>query len=271
MINSVDLVIISSPPNQHLFHLEACVQAGKHVVIEKPICGDLDTLSHIKNIAEKAQTVITVFQNRRWDSNFLALKEIIASGKLGRIVSLKSRMDRWRPIVKEGHWRSDPQQGGLLLDLGSHLVDQIYHLFGPPDSVSKVVKCQRGGGSNDYFYLGMEYEGLQVSVEAGSLVACPHYRFEVHGTEGSWVIKGEDPQEDQIKGGMSPLNPEFGIHPNTAELFIAQEDGIKRTEVAVNKGSWIEYYRQLAISITTNSPPPVSIDDALATLPILLS
>ena len=82
---------------------------------------------------------------------------------------------------------------------------------------------------------------------------------------------GEDPQEDQIKAGMSPLSPEFGIHPNTAELFIAQEDGIKRTEVAVNKGTWIEYYRQLAISITTNSPPPVSIDDALATLPILLS
>ena len=285
MINSVDLVIICSPPGSHLAHMQRCVDSKKHCIVEKPISGDMESAKAIlalSQTAKEAGLVASVFQNRRYDSNYLSLKKLIREGTLGRIVAVKSRMDRWRPQPKAGnHWREDPSQGGLLLDLGSHLVDQMFALYGKPSTMSSVVKSQRSEtavaakqASNDSFSITMNYDDPQkpiVTVESGSLVSCPHHRFEVHGTKGSWTVDGEDSQEAAIKGGASPLDEGFGKHPCSSDLYLAQEDGtISHKDMPVETGTWIQYYKDIADSISHNAPIQVLISDAVSCLEILL-
>lgn len=286
MIGSVDLVVICSPPSNHLLHVQKCIGAGKHCIIEKPISGDHDSAMKILALADTAKErglSVSVFQNRRWDSNYLQLKQIIRDGTLGRIVAVKSRMDRWRPQAKgNGHWRENPDQGGLLLDLGSHLVDQMYALFGPPSDMTSTVTSQRSttheeanASSNDFFSITMVYaDPLKpvVTIEAGSFVTCPHHRFEVHGTKGAWTVDGEDPQESQIKAGASPLSTGFGKHPEPATLYLASDDGTVQApqQQTVTDGTWIEFYRGVARSIAEGrGEVEVAVKDVVACLDIL--
>ncbi|HEX8472158.1 MAG TPA: Gfo/Idh/MocA family oxidoreductase, partial [Brevundimonas sp.] len=197
----IDLVVIATPDALHAEQAEAALTAGKAVVVDKPFALSLADARRVVALAEERNLFLSVFQNRRWDADFLALKAEIASGRLGRIVTYESHFDRYRPVVRD-RWREGPG-GGVWQDLGPHLIDQALVLFGRPLGITCDLAIQRDGGlAPDWAHAVLRYQHIRVVLNAAMLIAAPDVRFAVHGTKGSWLTSGLDPQEDQLKSGM---------------------------------------------------------------------
>jgi scyllo-inositol 2-dehydrogenase (NADP+) len=213
--------------------------------------------------------VLSVFHNRRWDGDFLTVRALIESGRLGRIALFEAHWDRFRPIPKAG-WREAAQAGsGLLWDLGPHLVDQALLLFGTPDSVSGDVAIQRPGAlADDYFELRLRYGAMRVSLSASSLVSLARPRFAVHGTEGSFVKHGLDPQEAALRLGTSPLAPGFGQEKAGWHGQVTS-DSNGPVAVPTLPGRYLAFYEGMAAAIRGGAPPPVDPADARQGLAIL--
>jgi len=204
----VDVVVIATSNESHFSLARDALLAGKHVVVDKPCTVTLEQTTELQALAAAKGLVFTVFQNRRFDADFLSLQEVLASGVLGRIVHFESHFDRYRPAVPD-RWREQALPGsGLWFDLGAHLVDQALVLFGLPQSISVDTACQRDGARvNDYFHAQFRYRrhpGLRVILHASALVGALGPRFAVHGTLGSFVKYGLDTQEDALKAGGRP-------------------------------------------------------------------
>ena len=204
----VDLVVIASNNESHFPLARDALLAGKHVVVDKPCTVTLEQTTELLALARAKGLAFTVFQNRRFDADFLSLQQVIASGVLGRIVHFESHFDRYRPVVPD-RWREQALPGsGLWFDLGAHLVDQALVLFGMPQSIHVDTACQRDGAQvNDYFHAQLRYPqhpGLRVILHASALVGALGPRFAVHGTLGSLVKYGLDTQEDALKAGGRP-------------------------------------------------------------------
>jgi predicted dehydrogenase len=206
---SIDVVLIATPNASHYPLALAALLAGKHVVVDKPCTVTLTETEHLLAVAAEVGRVLTVFQNRRLDADFLALQQVLASGQLGRVVHVESHFDRYRPQVPN-RWREQKVPGsGLWLDLGAHLVDQALLLFGEPDAMSLELACQRDGAqTNDWFHAVLRYDmchpGLRVVLHASTLVPELGPRWMVHGTKGSFTKFGLDGQEDALKTGRRP-------------------------------------------------------------------
>lgn len=204
----IDLVVIATSNTSHHPLAKAALLAGKHVVVDKPFTVSLAEAEDLLAVARAQQRVITVFQNRRFDADFLALRQVLASGQLGRIVHFESHFDRYRPEVQK-RWRDDDLPGsGLWFDLGAHLVDQALQLFGCPDELQVDLAQQRDGArTTDWFHATLRYAedpALRVILHASALVPALGPRFAVHGTLGSFVKYGLDTQEDALKAGGRP-------------------------------------------------------------------
>jgi predicted dehydrogenase len=206
---SIDLVVIATSNESHFSLAQAALLAGKHVLVDKPCTVTLAQTDTLLALARERGLVFTVFQNRRFDADFLTLQKVIHSGVLGRIVHFESHFDRYRPVVPD-RWREQPLPGsGLWFDLGAHLVDQALLLFGMPQSIALDTACQRDGAQvNDYFHAQLRYgdrhPDLRVILHASALVPAVGPRFVVHGTLGSFVKYGLDVQEDALKAGGRP-------------------------------------------------------------------
>jgi scyllo-inositol 2-dehydrogenase (NADP+) len=211
----IDLVVVTTPNDSHAALVERALDAGKHVVVEKPFATTSADARRLAALARERGLVLAVHHNRRWDGDFLTVRRVLDAGLLGRLVELESRFDRFRAGPKPNAWRERAGAGaGVLLDLGSHLVDQALALFGAPESVTADVRRQRDAAeADDSFTVVLHYDRLTVTLGAGMLVRERGPRFVLHGTLGSFVKRGMDPQEDALKAGRTPAEPGWGAEP----------------------------------------------------------
>jgi predicted dehydrogenase len=273
----IDLVIITTPPQSHYTLVKAALQAGKHVVCEKPFTSTLEEAEELVALAEKASTILTVFHNRRWDGDFLTVKALMEKNLLGRIVNFNSAMDRYKPtrqLTGSRAWKEqDASAGGSLLDHGSHLVDQALSVVGKPSTVHANILHQRERTSvnNDFFSITLDYtpsDGPLVHLQAGNLVREDFSsRFRVDGTKGSLTKFGADVQEAQIRDeGLSPLDPAYGVDPQSNWLRVDSDvDGLRYIgTVETLKGNYSQFYDKLAVAIKTNDKAAVGVKPAEA-------
>ena len=262
---AIDLVVVSSPDALHAEHALAALDAGKHVLVDKPFATTLDDARRVAARADACGRVLTVFHNRRWDADFLTLRGLIADGTLGDIVELESRFDRWRPVAADV-WK-EAREGGVWLDLGPHLVDQALLLFGRPDAVTADLTTLRPGASAfDHAHVVLRYPTRRVVLHAGKLLADHSLRFAVHGMRGSWVKHGIDPQEAASLAGRTPGDADWGVDPD-AGIF-TDGDGIARA-VPNLRGDYRRFWTALAAAIRGEGPNPVPATDAIAVMEVL--
>ncbi len=273
----IDLVVVATPNAQHHSVAKAALEAGKHVVVDKPFTLDVAEARELELLARRNNRVLTVYQNRRFDADYLTLKDLLASGELGRLVYLESHFDRFRPEVRD-RWREQKVPGaGLWVDLGAHLVDQAVQLFGRPDTLQLDTAALRDGAQvEDYFHAVLRYESgphapLRVVLHATTLAAHAAPRYIVHGTRGSYIKHGVDPQEDALRAGQRPPMAGWGADPQDGELVVPASDGgePQRRVWPTRAGNYLDYYAAVRDAILGNGPNPVPPEQAVALMELL--
>ena len=265
---AVDLVVIASPNETHAPLAQAAMRAGRNVVVDKPFTVTLEEARQLAGIARENDVLLSVFQNRRWDSDFLTIQDAIRRNVVGKVVRFESRIDRFRPEVKD-RWREIPGPGaGLLYDLGPHLIDQALLLFGIPDSVqATLAKQRRGARTDDFFQLVLRFGEMIATLEAGSLVSGGSARFAVHGERASAVKQKPDGQEDQLKAGVMPGSGDWGFDPDDAVLYDG-EGGEKRTLKSA-RGDQRGYYFALREAVHGRGQNPVTPEQGATVMAII--
>jgi scyllo-inositol 2-dehydrogenase (NADP+) len=251
-----ELVVISTPNAFHFPLARAALEAGKHVVVDKPFTVSLAEADALIELAAARGRVLTVFHNRRWDGDFLTVRRVMP--RLGAVRLFEAHWDRFRPAIKAG-WREVPGDGsGLLADLGPHMIDQALLLFGRPDALSAEILAQRPGARvDDYFELRLHYGPRRGVLGASTLVAEPRPRFALHGEGGSFVKFGLDPQEAALKDGADPCP---GIaDPVRGTLTLP---GGTREGVSTERGRYLAFYEALVAAVRGEGPVPVDPADA---------
>lgn len=269
----LELVIITSPNETHYPYAKDALLAGKHVVVEKPFVNHTKEADELIQLAKDQSRILSVYQNRRFDSDFLTIKKCLDQELLGAVHTYKAHFNRYRPQVKD-RWREwDLPGSGLLYDLGSHLIDQALVLFGLPQTVyAELLKQRPHAKTTDYFQLILGYEtGLRVMLEAGCLVKSPGPRYEIHGNQGTLIKYGMDPQEDQLKKGLTPNSPGWGEeNPDQYLKAIYEKDGLEFSATIPSlAGCYEVYYQHLANAIRTGTRPPVTHEEARETIRII--
>jgi predicted dehydrogenase len=266
-----DLVVVASPNRTHVPVALDAVDAGLAVVVDKPAAPTATDLVRLKEAAAARQVPVTVFQNRRWDGDFLTLSDLVEREVLGSLHRFESLFERWRPGVAEV-WRESPDPadaGGLLYDLGSHLVDQALVLFGPVRSVYAELRNVRPDARvDDDTFIALQHRWGTVSHLSASLaVADPGPRMRALGRLGAFVKFGVDVQEDQLRRGADPDSPDWGSEPEAqwGRLTLGEES----RPVATIAGRYQRFYELLREALGGAGPLPVDIDDAIATLRVI--
>jgi len=239
---SLDIIIITTTPDTHFAFTKAALEAGKHVLVEKPFVPTSTEAQQLVDISTKTGKLICVYQNRRWDSDFLTVKKLQEEGTIGRFVEFETHFDRYKPVKPET-WKGTlgmAQAGGVIYDLGTHLIDQAYVLFGMPESVTAVFQNQRNDGAEepDSIIVLLRYGngGPLVTVKAGVMcVESKQLRYWVRGTKGSFKKFHLDVQEDQLKAGLKPGDGGFGIESDESSgSLVVLEDGKPKESVLKN-------------------------------------
>ncbi|MFE8601610.1 oxidoreductase [Archangium violaceum] len=262
---SLELVIIATPNDSHAALAERALLAGKHVVVEKPFTLDSADALRLDALARERGRCLTVFHNRRWDGDFLTVRQLLEQGRLGRLFSFESHFDRFRPQVKARWKEDDVPGGGTLWDLGSHLIDQALQLFGMPESITADLGRQRTGArATDWFHLLLRYGELRVLLHSGSVVHEPWPRFVLQGEAEAWSKYGLDPQEEQLGAGLRPGMAGWGIEPPERSGRMSH-GGI----VPGLPGRYEAFYRQLAVAIAGEGPVPVTAESAAQVIRVI--
>jgi len=269
----VDLIVICTPNLLHCTQAKQAFEAGKHVVIEKPITPASAEASLLMKLAEESGKRLFPYHNRRWDGDFLTLKEIIRNKTLGRLVEFESHFDRFAPVLKADNWRYTMKAGGgTLYDLGIHLIDQAVCLFGEPQAVFCRMFNQREHSMvDDSFDLKLIYEELNVTLKAGVFVKEPGPRFILHGTRGSFVKCGLDPQEEALRKGRMPGGKDWGKEDKSrwGILNTEIEGQSSREKVETLPGSYMVFYDQVYEGIVHGKEHDVSPEQAVTNLRII--
>ncbi|MDF0542117.1 oxidoreductase [Sphingobium sp. H39-3-25] len=266
---TVDLVVIATPDHLHADHAIAALDAGKHVVIDKPFAPHLEDARRVAARAAASDRTLAIFQNRRWDADFLTLKRLIREGTLGDIVQLESHFDRYRPEIRRG-WKGE-RDGGLWQDLGPHLIDQALDLFGMPHAVFADLAAQRQGGvAPDYAHVLLRYPTLRVILHASQSTHEGSLRFAVHGTKGSFNKYGLDPQEAQAGSGLTPDDADWGLDSSPGTLTAIDGSGQAQvTPVESERGNYPAFYEAVRDAIWARGANPVTPEQALSVMTVL--
>ena len=268
----VDLAVLATPSPTHPALMLEVLAAGKHVVSDKPFTPSVAEAETVIAAAAEAGRTATCFQNRRWDSDFLTLRQLIESGELGEIRSYRAHFEFYRADVGD-RWQEKPAPGvGIHYDLGAHLIDQVLQLFGLPDWVEGDLVIQRAGGEiADGFHARMGHGPLRVDL-FGSYFAPDHStRYAVHGTRGSYMKRFMDIQEDQLRDGMTPLDEGYGVEPQDRWARVTTYDGevaSARFEPSI-PGAHQQFYALLREAIENGGPPPVRAEEARDTIRVI--
>lgn len=264
---SIELVVVATPSSDHYEHAAQCLRAGRNVVVDKPFVLAADEARQLAELARAHGALLSVYQNRRWEGDHVTLKEVLAEGTLGRVVVFESHIDRYRALPRLGAWRENGSiGGGILFDLGSHLIDQAGVFFGDPESVWADVRVEREGAvSDDAFDIQLKFPGGVTTWLHSSLTtrfASPRYL--VHGTKGSYVQWGMDPQEGQLKEGSKFSDSGFGERPESewAELHLEGE-AVRKVRTA--KGDYRGLYANVRDAILGTGPLEVTPEQAWRT------
>lgn len=262
--SAIDAVVIASPNASHAPLAIAALGHGKHVVVDKPFTVTLAQARDVVEAARRADRVVSVFQNRRWDADFLTVQRLLDEALLGRVAEFHSHFDRFRPVVQD-RWREDDAPGGgLWYDLGPHLIDQALQLFGLPEAITAdIARLRDGARAPDYFHATLRYPTHRAHLHAGTLVAGSGLRFAVHGTRGSYLKHGLDVQEDQLRAGMVPGAPGWGVDTRAGEV-VFERDGRLVAEIAhAEAGDYRRYYAAFRDAVLQGTAPPVTPQQAL--------
>lgn len=261
----ISLIVITTPNTLHYPLAKAAIASGKHVVVEKPFTVTSEEADELIDLARKQGVLLSVYHNRRWDNDFLTVRRLVESGCLGEIALYEAHYDRYRPKVRD-RWREwDMPGSGTLYDLGSHLIDQTLVLFGPPRTVWADLGAQRSGAQTvDYFHLVLDYGRQKAILHSGSLVRNPGPRFQLHGEKGSFIKYGMDPQENQLKRGISPGDPGYGLdrEEDYGEIAVNLNGLTVKGRVETMPGNYSSYYEGMVKAISSNHPVPVSAEEA---------
>ncbi|UII34605.1 oxidoreductase [Fulvivirga ulvae] len=270
----IDLVVLAVPNSAHYSLAHAALSADKHVVVEKPFTVTSAEADELIKLANESQKVLSVYQNRRWDSDFLTVKKVLDSGKLGRLVEFESHFDRFRNFIKPGTWKEEGSLGtGLLYDLGSHLIDQAQVLFGLPEAVTCFMNVQRDNSHIiDNFELILHYSGIKVTIKSGMLVKEPLPKYILLGTQGSFVKYGLDVQEATLNEAEKSLeDQDWGQEPESqwGTINYQDEQGDHRETAESVNGNYPAYYENIFEAITGRSELQVTPQQGRNTIRII--
>lgn len=269
-----DLVVLATPPRFHFEQARAAMEAGLAVVVDKPFVLDSAEGERLIEISEECGRPLMVFQNRRWDGDFLTVRSLIESGALGTVYQFESSFEHWAPEAR-GQWQelTTPELGGgVTFDLGSHLIDQALQLFGPVDSLRADLRTIRAGTRNDdvsLVELG-HVSGVRSQLRMNRMAAQPTHRFRVLGTEAAYVSDGLDGQEPALAGGMSPTDARYGETPEAAwGMLGVAGPATGLTRIPMLRGDYPAFYRGVADAVRGDGAVPVDPRSALAVTRIL--
>jgi len=269
----IELVIVTTPDKFHYDMSKEAILRGKHVVVEKPATLDSSQAAELVNLAREKGVIFTVYQNRRWDGDFLTVQKVLAENKLGRLIEFESHFDRYRTFITPETWKEEGDKyTGVLYNLGSHMVDQVYVLFGKPLAVTAHLKIVRTAGVvTDYYDIRLEYQNFAALLKCSYLVKKPGPRYILHGEWGTFFKSGIDPQEEMLKAGNLPVGENWGTEPreNWGTIFY-QKDGKDFVEVIETiPGNYNIFYNNLYNVIRNDAELFVKPEEAVEVLKIL--
>jgi scyllo-inositol 2-dehydrogenase (NADP+) len=268
----LDLIVVASPNASHVPVALAAIDAGLAVVIDKPVAATMAGAITLRDAAAGAGVLLSVFHNRRWDGDALTLRDLLADGALGTVHRFESRYERWRPRIKTGVWReeADPgSAGGLLYDLGSHLIDQALVLFGPVSTVYAEIDHIRPGAQvdDDVFVALTHRGGVQSHLWASSVAAAPGPRLRVLGTVAAYVKDGLDGQEQALRDGHTPREPDWGVEPESTWGRLGTPGQTRL--IPTRPGAYQDYYTAIRDALLGRGPVPVPVEQAIDVLAVI--
>lgn len=267
-IPDLQLVVVATPNDTHVSIARQALESGKHVVIDKPFAPTLAEAEQLVVLAKKQKRIVTVFQNRRWDGDFLTVRKLMQEGSLGRVVVYESHFDRFRPNLRSS-WHEKPIPGmGVMFDLAPHLIDQAIVLFGVPDSLSADLRKEREGTQvDDAFDITFYYPGLRAFLRASSVAAAPGPRFWICGTTGTYTKFGLDPQEGAMRAGGDPRVPDWGREPQEMWGKLTTAEG--STSLPTISGNYRPYYENVRDAILGLTEIAVTPEQAMNVMRVL--
>ncbi len=249
----IDLISICSPNATHYQYAKKALLSRKHVLIEKPMTTTVTEAEELLALSKANGKILYTFQNRRFDSDFLTICKILQSKILGEILSFEASYERFKPALNPKQWKEEASPGsGILYDLGAHLIDQVICLFGIPLNYSGNVFTERANSIiDDAFNLQLDYSNLKVTLKSSLMAKELGPRYKIQGTNGSFIKYGIDPQEDQLKLGIWPKNPQFGKESEEFRGVIRSKlNGFESvSQVTSETGNWMELFNNLALAI----------------------
>jgi predicted dehydrogenase len=272
--DALELVVITTPNATHFPLAKQALEAGKHVVVDKPMCETAAEAEELLRVARASGTVFSIFHNRRWDGDFLTVSEVVRQGLLGEVHEFNSHFDRYKPQLKAGSWKEEPGPGtGMLFDLGSHLIDQAIFLFGMPQRLWADLRAQRPGSRiEDHFEVTLDYGRMKAHLRCGTMVRQKPPRFHVLGSLGAFVKYGMDPQEAALLAMDHPRwSPSLGVEPDSDwGLLHTELNGLTfQGKVETKVGDYRGFYRNVAGAIRGTEALVVKPEQVLKLMKIL--
>ncbi len=263
LTRAIDLVVITTPNTSHHPIAQQCLLAGRHVVIDKPFTTTLREAEELVRLGAVKRRVLSAYQNRRYVGDFVTLRQLLSEGVLGRVTMFESHFDRFRPELRPGAWREQPQPGsGVWFDLGPHLLDQALVLFGTPQTVSADIRVEReGAAADDAFDVTLHYPRMRALLRASMLALSPGPTFAVHGTKGSFVKYGLDPQEAALKSGRTPDESHWDSEPPEMYGRLTTPEGTRT--VPTIPSSFTQYYENIRDAILGKTQSAVTPEHVL--------
>jgi len=270
---AIDVVVVNTPDQTHFEFAKKVLLAGKHVVVEKPFTQTVAQAEELIALAREKRLMLTIFQNRRWDGDFLTVKEIVKKQVLGRLVDFESHFDRYRYGIQPDTWKERADAGaGLVYNLGSHMIDQALVLFGMPEAVTAHIRIVRTRGEvDDWYDIKLHYSDLNVCTKSSYLVREVGPRYILHGTLGSFIKHGLDPQEEALKQGQAPGATDWGKESQEWwGLLNTEVNGTQRKVIVETKlGNYGAFYNDVYDCIVHRTNPPIDPVDALNVIRII--
>jgi scyllo-inositol 2-dehydrogenase (NADP+) len=272
----IRLCVVATPNDSHAALARACLEAGRDVVVDKPFAPTMAECEELVRIARERRRLLTVYHDRRWDGDFRTVQQIVQSGELGEIAEYEMRFDRFRLEAKDGAWRerADQPASGVLWDLGPHLIDQALILFGEPQAITASAFCQRKTSQvDDAFDVCLEYPRLRAMLRARIVAYAPGPHCLIHGTKGSFVKYGMDPQEERLRGGEIPQGTDWGADwgEDPQDLWgTLTRVGEPGRKVKTARGDYRAFYANVRDAIEKGALLEVTLEQAMQTMRALL-
>lgn len=271
--DTVDMVVVNTPVDTHYEYTKRILEAGKHALVEKAFTSTAAEAEELKGLAESKGLILCVYQNRRWDSDFLTVKQVVEQGMLGEIVEAEFRFDRYNPLLSpKKHKETNTKGAGLLRDLGAHIIDQALYMFGFPYAVFADIRILREHSAvDDDFSIILYYKDKRVKLHSGFFVCEAVPAYAVHGRNGSFLKQRGDVQENMLKAGYIPDTPDWGSENSDMKGIISyMKDGERHSKnISTLQGNYYHLYDSLYDAITNGGRIPVPAADGLQTMRII--